>query len=233
MTSTSFNENLRIADSNVVRNAIKNMLSNIIKTNAIQSYHRERTSGDMDPNDFIEELTRKLELEINKFFEKVNNRGNEENQQYMIKEGKITLLELKKMVKNRISKVVTDPNSRNQLYSQWLQKYLKQLKNVRDKREKYSEIGFRSNHYCWYWDPESKEVIYEKGGCHKDNFGWEAYRNFRGRYDLKTKELSFTIPEIGKMKVTGYVNKDVPQELLEKLKTIFPGHKLFYFPFKV
>lgn len=99
------NENLRINDPTTIHKEIKNLLFRLIKRHVLDSFHRERTSGDMKPEDFVEELARNIELTINKFVEVVNNRGNWENQPNMIKE-KITTSELKKLIRERISYIM-------------------------------------------------------------------------------------------------------------------------------
>lgn len=99
------NENLRINDPTHIQREIKNLLFRLIKKHAIDSFHRERTSGDMKPEDFVEELARNIELTINQFVNTINNRGNWENQPNMIKE-KIRMSELKKLIKERIDDAV-------------------------------------------------------------------------------------------------------------------------------
>lgn len=99
------NENLRINNPAVLQKEIKDLLFRLIKRHVLDSFHRERTSGDMNPIDFAEELARHIELTINTFIETVNNRGNWENQPDMIKE-KITVSDLKKLIRERIEDVV-------------------------------------------------------------------------------------------------------------------------------
>lgn len=80
------NENLEVSKPDEVRKVLTASLLGLIKSGAIQSFHRAATSGDMNPADFVEEMARKLELELDKFLQVVDNKGNWENQQDMISE---------------------------------------------------------------------------------------------------------------------------------------------------
>lgn len=230
------NENLMINNPDEVKTAIKKLLFNLVKQHALDSYHRDATSGDMNPNDFVEELTRKIELAIEKFFETVNNRGNRENQADMIGENKISRSELKRFIKERLSILDSNNADKNLNYAQWVKKFAAKQNDIRKGQEKYFTIGFDRNddsqHYCWYWD--GHKIVMARGGSHSNNFGNKIpFETFRGRYDLITKNLSITIPEYGPMKITGDVKKDVPPELIRALNKTFPGHKLHYFPHPV
>lgn len=98
------NENLRISNPELLQKEIKRMLIDLIKNRIIDSYHRERTSADMIPSDFIEELTRKIELGIGKFVQTMNNKGNWENGPNMIKEHiTIAPVALRSLITERIT----------------------------------------------------------------------------------------------------------------------------------
>ena len=282
------NENLEISDPTKVQSAIKKLLFDLIKTNAIRSYHRKATSGDMNPNDYVDESARKLSLEVDKFLQVVNNRGNWENQQQMIKET-ISKDELKNLVRERIQQAlegkksvpteddIEDWNSwhpenpvktaadllkakrtpkkkkrKNQgmvavkgdheSYADWVKSLNVNLSQRREREKKniqagveYYNIGFSGNYVCWYWDAKLRKLVTAVGHSHKENFGdILPYKNFRGRYDMKTKELSLTVPEgLGSMKLSGKVETDVPAELRRALDAKFPGHILHYFPYLV
>ncbi len=239
------NENLKISDPDAVQQAIKRMLFDLIKTRALTSFHRDLTSGDMDPKDFVDEIARKLELELQKYIETVNNRGNWENQPNMIRE-KLTKSQLKEIIMDRIFEIEKKRSQEkgkataNDLLSNhkaWIRLYLAQKDENRKKRAKYYFIGFENPHFCWYWDAKKKKIVAKYGKDHLRNFGpEEPYKTFRGRYDVKTNELSVTIPEQGEdslQKFTGDPKKDLPPELLVALEKTFPGHKLVYFPFVV
>lgn len=228
-------ENLEIKSPPAVQTAIKKMLFDLVKTHALQSYHRPASSGDMDPMDFLDELARKLELELNRFIEVINNRGNRENQPNMIRET-MTRSQLKELIMSRIGEASKKvKGGKNQNYAAWLRSFLAQKDSQKKKGEKYYQIGFSDeNHYCWYWDDKDHKLIANRGGSHMKNFGREIpYHYFRGRYDMKTKELSMTVPEYGALKITGDPKKDAPPGLIDALEKTFPNHKLFYFPFFV
>lgn len=250
------NENLEVADPTMVQATIKELLFNLIKANAIRSYHRGGTSGDMDPKDYVDEITRKLELEINKFLQVVNNRGNWENQQNMISES-ISKAELRKLIRERIEIALAEMPRKSKLkrkrknqgmvdvkpdttsYADWIKqgklRHQKELEQ-KDRAKLYYRIGFGyadDDHICWYWDARHKKIVAAVGGNHFDNFGNVApYITFRGRYDLTNKNLSLTVPvdEFGQTgEYSGDVKKDVPSELLTALKQKFPNHNLYYF----
>ena len=154
----------------------------------------------------------------------------------------ITKSELRKLIKERIEEMGKKKNSvakkgnpsPNQNYSQWLQQMFTHSDTQNKKAQKYYAIGFGGDYYCWYWDTTTQQVVTAHGGSHAKTFGNKIpYMTFRGRYDVNTKELSMTIPEYGKMKITKDPRRDAPPELLAALKKTFPGHKLFYFPFTV
>jgi len=264
------NENLQITNGKDLKQTIKQMLFDLVKRRTLSSYHRDRTSGDMDPGDFIEELARNLELKVTDFLDLVNNRGNQENQPNMIKE-MISRRELKALVKERVAAAMegrrhppkddwdawdqASPHKKEkekimkgkkaalikskggpQNYAQWLKSFLAQTHSKNERGAKYYQIGFGHQHtyYTWYWDPTHKQIVWAKGGSHKENFGNDIpYKTFRGRYDINTQEVSLTVPEHGAQKMTGKLEKDVPMELRKELKRVFHDPKIFYFPFIV
>lgn len=81
----SLNENLAVSNSNRLKDIIKQMIQKMIAERIIVSYHRDATSGDMNPNDFIEDFAVKLSSELQNQIETINNRGNWENQNQMVK----------------------------------------------------------------------------------------------------------------------------------------------------
>lgn len=80
------NENLIIQNSDRIKEGMKNLIDYFIREGTISSYHRDLTSGDMQPQDFSEDLANKLVSELNEIVQTINNRGNWENQPDMIKE---------------------------------------------------------------------------------------------------------------------------------------------------
>ena len=97
----------------------------------------------------------------------------------------------------------------------------------------YMEIGFNrlQEYYVWFWNAPYKELVTQKGDVlgkgHADYFGKPAYRNFRGRYDAKTKDLSIVAPE--HMQNPRLKRNIIPPELIAALEEKFPGHKLHFF----
>jgi hypothetical protein len=65
---------------------MKQMIERMVADNIIASYHRDASSGDMQPNDFIEDFTHKLSSELEKQIDNVNNKGNWESQGAMVSE---------------------------------------------------------------------------------------------------------------------------------------------------
>lgn len=64
-----------------------------------------------------------------------------------------------------------------------------------------------------------------------ENFGRILpYLNFRGRYDMTTRELSITIPNQLNGKVSGKLEKDASPKMLDALKMEFNNPKMYYFP---
>lgn len=82
------NENLRVQNSSRLKNGFEKLLRYFVKDGTISSYHRELTSGDMNPEDFINDFANKLVGALNTQIQTINDRGNWENQPYMIKETK-------------------------------------------------------------------------------------------------------------------------------------------------
>lgn len=85
---TSLNENLEITDPKKLQEILRQTIKDMIRMQIIRSIHRQATSGDMNPEDFTDEMARKLELELNKFIQVTNNKSNWESQPNMIKECK-------------------------------------------------------------------------------------------------------------------------------------------------
>jgi len=80
------NENLMIKNNTRLKDGLKKLLQAFVQEGTITSYHRDLTSGDMDPTDFVEDFANKLVSALNDQIETINNRGNWENQPNMIKE---------------------------------------------------------------------------------------------------------------------------------------------------
>ena len=80
------NENLRL-DTNKLKQEVSAFVQRLVSDGVLSSFHREKTSGDMNPQDFTEDLTHKLLSAIEEWIQLVNNRGNQENDEGgMIKE---------------------------------------------------------------------------------------------------------------------------------------------------
>lgn len=163
------NENLQITNSHALKTAIKNMLFQMIKDNVISSYHRDATSGDMKPEDFVEDMSMKLELSLEKLIDTVNNRGNWENQANMIRET-ISRSKLKAFIKERIEEMGQrrefDPNSPTQDDIDSWNKFhpdrpVKTPNDLIKARKKYSkETGWGMSHK----DVWGTEDDYDNGG---------------------------------------------------------------------
>ena len=78
-------ENFQL-DAQRLKPAVQRFVDALINSKTFSSYHRERTSGDMGTSDFANDLSRKLMSTIQGWVQKVNDRGNWENQPNMIKE---------------------------------------------------------------------------------------------------------------------------------------------------
>jgi hypothetical protein len=156
----------------------------------------------------------------------------------------ITKSELKKLIVERIGEAIKKTQTHGKYkpdYAQWQKMYSKKQHDQKMRALKYYHIGFPfksegkkdKDHYCWYWDEMRHDIVMKQGFSHGEHFGNEAYMHFRGRYDMKTKELSLTVPEYGAMNITGKLEDDVPPELLQALNKKFHHPKIEYFPFKV
>lgn len=67
------------SDGNTVRSMVKEFVDNLISSGIISSYHRDLTSGDMQPQDFSEDLCHAIMSSIENWIRTINNRGNREN----------------------------------------------------------------------------------------------------------------------------------------------------------
>lgn len=72
-------ENLDFQGS-ALKNLVQNFVRDLISSGVLKSYHRKLTSGDMQANDFVEDLTHKILSAIEQWVQTVNSRGNWENQ---------------------------------------------------------------------------------------------------------------------------------------------------------
>lgn len=77
-------ENLQL-NPNQLKQDVTDLVNKLVLDRGLSSVHRERTSGDMNPKDFTEELIRDILSSIEKWTQTVNNKGNRENQPNMIK----------------------------------------------------------------------------------------------------------------------------------------------------
>ena len=78
-------ENFQL-DPQRLKPAVQRFVDALVSSKTFSSYHREKTSGDMQSSDFANDLSRKLMSTIQGWVQKVNDRGNWENQPNMIKE---------------------------------------------------------------------------------------------------------------------------------------------------
>lgn len=166
------------------------------------------------------------------------------NAEHSFHEEVITKSELKALIVERIGEAIKKTQTHGKYkpdYAQWQKMYDKKQRDQKMRAMKYYHIGFPfkeegkkdRDHYCWYWDEMRHDIVAKQGFSHGEHFGNEAYLHFRGRYDLKTKELSLTVPEYGKLQITGDLKQDVPPEMLQALNKKFHHPKIEYFPFKV
>jgi hypothetical protein len=79
-------ENLAIKNTSRLKTGFEKLLQTFVRDGTIYSYHRDLTSGDMNPEDFIEDFANKLVSALNTQVQTIDNRGNWENQPDMIKE---------------------------------------------------------------------------------------------------------------------------------------------------
>lgn len=77
-------ENL-LLQTDHLKDDVKHFVNKLIASGKLNSYHREKTSGDMQANDFSEDLTHEILSAIERWIQTVNNRGDWENQPDMIK----------------------------------------------------------------------------------------------------------------------------------------------------
>lgn len=82
-------ENLTIKNTDRVKKGFEKLLQMFVQDGTISSYHRDLTSGDMNPNDFVNDFASKLVGALNGQIQTINDRGNWENQADMIKEGHV------------------------------------------------------------------------------------------------------------------------------------------------
>jgi hypothetical protein len=82
------NENLQIVHSNKVKEGLKKLITHFVQTGTIAAYNREKSTAQMNPADFVEDLASKLTTTLNTVVQGVNDRSNWESQSNMIKEEK-------------------------------------------------------------------------------------------------------------------------------------------------
>ena len=163
----------------------------------------------------------------------------------------VTISEIRQLIRERFEEAIRKKVKKDPSVGRWSSMfdkpapgqsyadYVRRLGDERMAQNKYMSIGFSdddSDHYCWYWDEKRKKIITARGRSHGENFGDEAYKHFRGRYDITTREISLAIPdphlarERGETQDwTGDIKKDVPLELLKALQHKFPKSKIEYF----
>jgi len=73
-------ENLNL-DGNKLKQDVTQFVNKLVLDGGLSSYHRERTSGDMNPQDFTNDLVHDILSTIEQWVQTVNNRGDWENQE--------------------------------------------------------------------------------------------------------------------------------------------------------
>ena len=73
-------ENLVIKNDHRFKEALKKFVTALVKDGTLGSYHRDLSSGDMNPADFVDEFVHKLMNALHQDIEAINNRGNYESQ---------------------------------------------------------------------------------------------------------------------------------------------------------
>lgn len=68
-------ENLKVQNSQRLKDGLKRLLQTFINDGTISAYHSERTTGDMNPQDFIEDFANKLVSSLNRDVQTIDNRG--------------------------------------------------------------------------------------------------------------------------------------------------------------
>lgn len=85
-SNNTLNENLMLQGEQL-KNQVDNFVKELVSSGTLGSFHREKSSGDMQPQDFTGDLVHKLLSAIEEWSQTVNNRGDWENQEGgMIKE---------------------------------------------------------------------------------------------------------------------------------------------------
>lgn len=140
--------------------------------------------------------------------------------------------EIKKLIKERLSLFLeSEPKYDKSTFARMQKKYFSRNSDAISGKNYYS-VGFSNpaKAICWIWDSAKKKLDVKIGTGHGDLFPKGIpYQTFRGRYDDKTHKLSLTVPD-GTFKWSGDINKDVPKELLQALKTKFNNPEILYFP---
>ena len=80
----TLNENLQI-DNLKLKDEVVNFVNGLVSKKILTSYHRELSSGDMNPNDFVDELSQKILKSIHGWIYNIEDKSNYESGTPLIK----------------------------------------------------------------------------------------------------------------------------------------------------
>lgn len=81
----SLNENIAVSNPTKLRDIVKQMIRNLIANHIIVSYNRNLSSGQMNVNDWVEDLTNKVSSELGRQINTINDKSDFESQSAMVK----------------------------------------------------------------------------------------------------------------------------------------------------
>jgi hypothetical protein len=81
----TINENVVVTDPMKLKDIIKWTIDHLIANNIIATYNRDLSSGQMKAEDFAEEFATRISSELQSQIQRINDKGNWENQPQMVK----------------------------------------------------------------------------------------------------------------------------------------------------
>lgn len=82
----SLDENIIVTNPTKLRDIIKKTIQELVANKIIASYNRGLSSGQMNPDDFVEDFADKISGELGKQIDTINNKSNWESQGQMVSE---------------------------------------------------------------------------------------------------------------------------------------------------
>lgn len=80
----ALNENVAITDPTKLKTIIRQVMEKLVANNIIATYNRDLSSGQMKAPDFIEEFSHRIFSELQSQIQRINDKGNWENQPNMV-----------------------------------------------------------------------------------------------------------------------------------------------------